>query len=262
MVETKPNETALAELRSLEAPRSLVDKAAGKSSVHWLEIGDRWVETMETWGGLRPGHRVLDVGCGVGRMAIALASALDEHGSYEGFDVQKRAIKWCKQEIEPRWPRSRFQVVNVRSSTYRRLGREDASSFRFPFEDEEFDFVFMTSVFTHMLRDEIENYLRETRRVLAPDGRCLITYYVLNDEVRSAIADGRARYSFAHEVAPGCYVARRHSLRSAVAYDEAVLRQLYADAGLALVEPVRYGSWSGAYPDARHGQDTIVAASL
>lgn len=253
------SEKTFDELRSLAPPRSLVAKAAGKSVVPWIEIGDRWVETMRMWGGLEPHHRVLDVGCGVGRMAIALASYLGDHGSYEGFDIQERAIRWCKREIEPRWPRARFHFVDVRNPEYRRRGGENASTFRFPFDDEEFDFVFLTSVFTHMLRDEVENYLSETRRVLASRGRCLITYYLLNAEVRRAIEGGGARHAFAHEVAPGCYVERRRSLRAAVAYDQAVVEQLYRDVGLELIPPVHHGSWSGAYGEARHGQDTVVA---
>lgn len=36
---------------------------------------------------LIPGERVLDVGCGVGRMAIPLTRYLSAEGSYEGFDV-------------------------------------------------------------------------------------------------------------------------------------------------------------------------------
>jgi ubiquinone/menaquinone biosynthesis C-methylase UbiE len=192
-------------------------------------------------------------------MAIALASYLGDDGSYEGFDVQERAIKWCKQEIELRWPQSRFHFVDVRNPQYHR-GGEEASAFRFPFEDERFDFVFMTSVFTHMHRDEVENYLSETRRVLAPSGRSLITYYLLNPDVRRTIQSGDARYSFAHEVAAGCFVQRRRAPGVAVAYDEGLVEQLYRDAGLEIVPPVHHGSWSGAYRDARHGQDTIVAA--
>ena len=34
----------------------------------------------------------------------------------------------------------------------------------------------------------------------------------------------------------------------------------YAEAGLDVDRPVHYGSWSGAYRDARQGQDTIVSA--
>ena len=42
--------------------------------------------------GLQPGHRVLDVGCGVGRLAVALTSYLNTDGRYEGFDIVPEQI--------------------------------------------------------------------------------------------------------------------------------------------------------------------------
>jgi hypothetical protein len=84
VVRAHQQEMRLAELRSLDPPRSLVAKDAGKSDLHWLEIGDRWPETIRSWCGLGPGQRVLYVGCGIGRMAVALAPHLGEDGLYEG----------------------------------------------------------------------------------------------------------------------------------------------------------------------------------
>ena len=43
----------------------------------------------------RPGERVLDVGCGIGRMARPLAGYLTGDGSYDGFDVNREGIRWC-----------------------------------------------------------------------------------------------------------------------------------------------------------------------
>lgn len=38
-------------------------------------------------GGLKPNHRVLDIGCGIGRMAVPLTQFLDpKTGTYEGVD--------------------------------------------------------------------------------------------------------------------------------------------------------------------------------
>jgi hypothetical protein len=76
--------------------------------------------------------------------------------------------------------------------------------------------------------------------------------------IRRATAGRGTRYSFAHEAAPGCCVEVRPP-GCAVAYEEGVLERLYAAAGLDVERSVRYGSWSGAYRDARQGQDTIVA---
>jgi ubiquinone/menaquinone biosynthesis C-methylase UbiE len=46
----------------------------------------------------------------------------------------------------------------------------------FPFEKESFDLVFMRSVFTQMPAPDLERYVKEISRVLAPDGRFLGTF--------------------------------------------------------------------------------------
>lgn len=40
--------------------------------------------------------KVLDVGCGVGRLGIGLKQVLPDIGRYTGVDVSVRAIDWCK----------------------------------------------------------------------------------------------------------------------------------------------------------------------
>ena len=57
----------------------------------FVRAGDESVRCFVEWGGLRPGDRVLDVGSGVGRMAVALTRYLDVGSSYEGFDVDAEA---------------------------------------------------------------------------------------------------------------------------------------------------------------------------
>ena len=53
----------------------------------------QWVmsfESLYSTAQLSPDHRVLDIGCGTGRMAIPLTSFLSKKGSYEGFDIVRR----------------------------------------------------------------------------------------------------------------------------------------------------------------------------
>ncbi len=42
--------------------------------------------------------------------------------------------------------------------------------------------MFLTSVFTHMLPPEVRHYLSEIHRVLRPQGRCLMTFFLLNED--------------------------------------------------------------------------------
>src|SRR6185503_10967146 len=92
------------------------------------EIGEEMASLLVRVGGLCPGDRVLDIGSGIGRVAIPLTRILDPAASYDGFDVVKRGVDWCRRHITPRHPNFRFHLVDVRSSEYRDRGA-DASSF-------------------------------------------------------------------------------------------------------------------------------------
>lgn len=237
-------------------PRRLV--FVGSSQDEFRAIGQRWIETFATQGGLARSDRVLDVGCGVGRMAAALTAYLDEMGSYEGMDIVPAGIEWCQRSITPRFPNFRFRVSDVRNGEYNPAGRMHASEYRFPWRDGEFDFVFLTSVFTHMLPRDVDNYLGEIARVMRPGARCVITYFLLNDASRAQLARGEVQRGreFAHEV-EGCLAVHRENPEIAVAYPEPVVRDLYERHRLRILRTY-YGAWCHT-PEARHSQDYIVA---
>ena len=120
---------------------------------------------------------MLDIGCGIGRMAVPLTRYLNEQGSYEGFDIVAEGIDWCTKKITPKYPRFSFHLADVYSQKYNPEGTFSASEYPFPFKDESFDLVFLTSVFTHMLPPDVENYMKEISRVLKRNGSCLITFF-------------------------------------------------------------------------------------
>jgi SAM-dependent methyltransferase len=221
------------------------------------ETGDMFVRYFAELGGLKPHERVLDVGCGIGRMAIPLTQYLNEEGSYEGIDVVPMGIDWCREKITPRYPNFRFQLADVFSLSWNPHGRYRAAEYVFPFEDDSFDFVFLTSIFTHLLADEMENYVHEIARVLKVGGRCLSTWFLLNEESLALIQGGRARLSFPFKM-EDCFVQEEAIPDAAVGYEEPFVLRMYERFGLQLEGPIRYGEWSGreAFVDA---QDIIVA---
>ena len=111
--------------------------------------------------GLKPDERILDVGCGIGRKTIRLTQYLGDGGSYEGIDIVKSGIDWCSERISRRYPRFRFQQIDVYNGHYNPGGRYKAAEYRFPYPDGSFDFVVLGSVFTHMLTDDTAHYLSE-----------------------------------------------------------------------------------------------------
>jgi len=95
-------------------------------------VGDEIVNLLTTVGGLQPNDRVLDIGCGVGRVALPLTKQLTS--TYDGFDVVKSAVRWCQRNITPRYPNFRFRHANLYNAFYNRRG-VDAAHFRFPYDD-------------------------------------------------------------------------------------------------------------------------------
>ena len=163
-----------------------------------LTIGFEFLAYFIQQAELRADAKVLDVGCGVGRMAYALAHYLNDAGAYEGFDILENLVQWAQREITPRRPHFRFRHVPIYNRYYNQEGTVSTLDFEFPYADAEFDFVFLTSVFTHMQAPEIRHYLAQIQRVLKPGGRCLCTCFLLNAETDTLHQAGKCLLEFDH----------------------------------------------------------------
>src|SRR5262249_8590898 len=137
-------------------------------------------------------------------------------------------------------------------------GKYQSLDFRFPYPDASFDVVFLTSVFTHMFPPDVEHYLDEIARVLKPGGRCLCTFFLLNEESLALIAAGQGTRKFQHE-REGYRTIHEKRPEEGIAFPEAVVRELYGKYGLNPREPVRYGSWCGRTEHLSY-QDVVIAA--
>ena len=92
--------------------------------------------------------RLLDWGCGAGRMAKYLAGKFD----YTGIDIDREAIEWCRASI----PDARFEMQGLSART--------------EFADNSFDAIIGISIFTHLREEEQFAWLAELSRIGAPDG--------------------------------------------------------------------------------------------
>jgi SAM-dependent methyltransferase len=217
-------------------------------------VGQEFLGHFRGLADLGPTDRVLDVGCGLGRMAAPLTAYLTE-GQYRGFDVVAPAIRSCRRRFA-HFPAFHFDHVDVFNGKYNPKGRISPSEFVFPYPDGAFDFAFAISVFTHMLVADVETYLCEIARVLRPGGRVLATWFLMTPEAIALMSQGQSDVEF--PVRNGdIWHADSGEAEAAVAYDPLGVRHLYDRAGLDVEEPLHYGSWCG-----RVGlsyQDIVVA---
>jgi SAM-dependent methyltransferase len=221
----------------------------------FLAIGEAIVESAINHAGLQSSDDVLDIGCGIGRVAIPLTQHLDEDARYEGFDIVSSGIEWCQAKIRSRYPNFHFEVADIRNSYYNPSGTTRASEFRFPYKDESFGFAFATSVFTHMLPVDVEHYLAEASRVLRPGGRLLATFFLLNEESLAGIAAGRAQLLPGPDLG-GYRIASQDSPEAVVFYEEPFLTEAIRRQGFVVDPPLMYGSWPGR--DSGGVQDALV----
>lgn len=224
----------------LTPPRRLVKN----SGDDFGPVGKEFLRHFLQLGELKPDARVLDVGCGCGRMAVPLTGYLSPEGGYWGFDIVEENIRWCQKNLEAKHRNFHFLLADVYNKSYRRKGHFKAAEYRFPYEDAFFDLVSLTSVFTHMLVPDMQNYLREISRVLKPGGRSLITFFLLNEESRSLLSQGLGKVTFPY-ARESCMVSDQEYPETAVAFEESFIRQHFQARGLEIIEPIRYGSWCG-----------------
>lgn len=238
----------------LTPPKDMVISIGGGN---FKEVGEEFFRYFVEFGDLKPDEKVLDVGCGVGRMAVPLINHFTGEGCYEGFDIMPNCIDWCKENISSRNPKFHFRLANIYNKQYNPGGKYKALEYSFPYGDHAFDFTFLTSVFTHMLPQDMEKYLSEIARVLKPGGRCLITYFLLNNESLQLIGSNKSSLDFKHDL-NGCLTINKDIPESAIAYNEEFIREIYDRHGLEIVRPILYGSWCGRENYLSY-QDIIIA---
>ena len=222
-------------------------------------ISDVHMQNLDREHSLRPGLRILELGCGVGRDAIPFAERIGPSGSYVGIDIIRESVDWCIQNITPKYPNVRFRFDDVVDSLHNPSGTKEFESVRLP--DGEVDLIVAQSVFSHMLQPELTHYLREFTRVLADDGTVYATFFRVTPEILESARETNLTPwdpRFEHDLGGGCYVNELEHLTGAVAYTEPTILAVLAEVNLQLRGRIRPGSWSGYFSEAHDGQDALV----
>ena len=164
-----------------------------------LAIGGEW----ETYGniqrdfliaqGLRPHHRLLDVGCGTGRLARVVVRGLHA-GNYVGLDISSEALAHARQlsQIEG-WASKNplFDLLDV-DDIYLSLCDRPA-----------FDFAWAFSVFIHLPSEIVESMISLVNLHLAPRGKFFFSYVPtkLPDNTRTGLKQFKHPLSFYEKLA-------------------------------------------------------------
>ncbi len=240
-------------------PLNLRHSVGSKSILAYIAVGQEYFRIFKSLCTLQSTHTGLDVGCGCGRMAVPLTRYLTSSSTYHGFDINPEAILWCKRNISSKFPHFTFDTLDIFNSVYNPQGTSAGDTITFPYPGASFDFVFLTSVFTHILPDVIERYLSEIARVLKQDGICLATFF-LTTHMQTSTSLGVLYAIQAPQTV--FYTTDRDHPEDILVYNEGYIRTLFAQHSLVIIEPIRYGSWTEKNLSALTLQDVIISKKV
>ena len=129
----------------------------------WDDFGGWQLDALRSIG-LRPEHRLLDVGCGAMRLGLAAVDYLDD-GNYFGVDAFAPYIAVARRLAEATGVKKRFTL-------------QVDSAFAFERFQTQFDYGMAQSVFTHLSEDECGRCVASLKRVMRPGSQFLFTYLI------------------------------------------------------------------------------------
>ena len=219
--------------------RNLVGGAKG-----FKDVGPWFLNEFQRLDLFRPNCRILDVGCGCGRLAFTFSTDPNLRKlnvRYVGMDIDRKSIHWCHRRINSKNDRFQFYHADLRNRSYNPAGKYLARDFRFPHPDRSFDLIILTSVFTHLLEEDLRNYLLEMFRLLDTDGRMYASFFTYRSRQEAINGTGRhpLKFPFFHDHFASS--SEQYS-ENAVAYEESFLMELLSSVGFRLCAGVMYGT--------------------
>jgi len=168
--------------RVSESPDRFFTYPTGRAGLEALKYDSKMIESLPeavissycgvgnpfSLGPIREGEAILDIGCGGGVDTLIAAMMVGPTGRVVGIDTVPEMLERAER--------------NLQGTTFENVMFQEVSSEALPFPDESFDVVISNGVF-NLIPDK-GRALRETIRVLKPNGRLMIADQVLTGELQ------------------------------------------------------------------------------
>lgn len=209
---------------------------------YYLSLGKEQADKIIKWLDVTSECKILDIGCGCGRIAIHFLDYLSEQGKYIGLDIDKNFISFCSDNISAAKDNFQFEFMDVYNGAYGRECKIKASDVSFPIKDESMDIVIMWSVFTHMNLGDIDSYLKEIHRVLKKGGKFIASLNLLNEFILNQIELDKSNLDIKYKVDENSNTLFPEVPEWGFAHNEEKLKMLYWKQGF-LIKEIKYGVW-------------------
>ena len=213
-------------------------------------VGVHTYEILKRHLMLFPGSRVLDFGCGIGRVTLKLLKERPDLAGVTGVDIMPPVIAFCREHIAPAFPAADFQLLADRNDHYDRFIDPKAGGALAKAEFARrhaglYGAVYAFSVFTHVDVDDFESLLRFVASILPTHAQLLFTAFILTPASRRALAAGEVKRRFPNggfSKDGRVFVGDRDDRLAFIAYDMTLLEEMIVAAGL-IPATIEYGGW-------------------
>jgi ubiquinone/menaquinone biosynthesis C-methylase UbiE len=172
----------------------------------------------------REPEKVLDWGCGPGRIIRHLPALLPASSKIYGTDYNAKSIEWCKNNLKG---------IDFNKNSIDAI---------LPYNDNYFDYIFGISIFTHLSAQKHAEWIEELTRVLKPGGLMMLTTH--GNDFRVKLSKKELAAFDAGNIVVRDKVKEGH--RTYTAYHPAeYMEKLFTGQGLKILEHVSPETISG-----------------
>jgi len=171
-------------------------------------------------------EKILDWGCGPGRVIRHMPEILKSNTKFYGTDYNAESINWCKQNIR----NVAFNHNNLQAEL--------------PYRNNYFDAIYGISIFTHLSKEMHFNWLQELSRVLKPKGIIFIT--TQGDNFKKKLSEDEGKRFDKGELIVRGNVKEGHRTYSAFHPDK-FLNALFEQNGIRVLDKIVHSSENQSY---------------
>jgi SAM-dependent methyltransferase len=160
----------------------------------WGEVGDsftNWVYQQGFFAALikcfakNESLKIIDFGCGHGKLAPVSVFFTHPEGEYLGIDIQEGYINYCRRKYA-QLPRVRFHVSKDCNPFYPKQQQSTAAESKSYGNDwnvppDSIDVVMALSVFTHLQEADALGYINKIHTIIKPNALAILTCHLVEE---------------------------------------------------------------------------------
>lgn len=214
-------------------------------------IGKRNLEILENLLELKSDSKILDFGCGCGRVALPLLDRLSKESKVVGVDIVPKLVDFCQKEIGNKYLNSSFFLLNESNEHYKEHIKHsyiiDDKKIK-ALDDlhiKNFDLVYAFSVFTHLNKEDAIKYLKQINKCLKEGGYLILSAFFLNPYSIKNNIENISSLRFQDDIKKDkeVYFANKLDKLAAVGFREYHFIEMAMNCGFQ-VDKISYGYWS------------------